>query len=42
MKLTEQEDKPPIGSSWRQLYGLVLILHTLIIIAFYLLTRYYS
>jgi hypothetical protein len=42
MKPIEQDEKPPIGSSWQQLYGIVLILHVLIVIAFYLLTRYYS
>lgn len=42
MKPIEQEEKPPVGGSWQQLYAIVLILHVLIVIAFYLLTRYYS
>jgi len=29
------DDKPPILSSWNQLYAVVLILHTLIIALFY-------
>lgn len=42
MKLIDQAEKPPIGSSWQQLYLSVLVLHAFIIVGFYLLTRYFS
>lgn len=33
---------PPIMKTWNQLYALVLILHALVILAFYLFTKAYS
>ena len=33
---------PPVFRTWNQVYAFVLILHALIIIAFYLFTRAYS
>ena len=41
-KAPEQDDKPPIANSWNQLYVIILILHALIIIAFYLFTEIYK
>ena len=36
------EDRPPIMGSWKRLYWLVILLHTVIIFLFYLFTTYYS
>ena len=35
-------DDPPILGSWRNMYLFVLILHLLLIIAFYLFSRAYT
>ena len=36
------EGQPPVFSSWGGFYAFVLILHTVILILFYLLTRAYA
>ncbi|MEL6943103.1 MAG: hypothetical protein AAFO82_10580 [Bacteroidota bacterium] len=41
-KAPETDDKPPILNSWNQLYLTILILHALIITAFYLFTEVYK
>ncbi|WP_168797471.1 hypothetical protein [Neolewinella litorea] len=35
-------DDPPILGNWRNMYLVVLILHVLLIIAFYLISRTYT
>ncbi|MCP9235981.1 hypothetical protein [Lewinella sp. JB7] len=35
-------EKPPILGHWRNIYAVVLLLHLLLIISFYLVTRIYS
>ena len=37
----EVED-PPILGNWKNMYTVVLVLHTLLIIAFYLISRAYT
>lgn len=37
-----EEGQPPILNSWKQLYWAVLIIHALIITAFYLFTHHFS
>lgn len=39
---TELADKPPILNSWNNIYAIVLSLHVLIIILFYLFSRAYA
>ncbi|MEM1122225.1 MAG: hypothetical protein AAGJ18_17400 [Bacteroidota bacterium] len=41
-RTTFKEDPPPIFQSWNQMYVFVLVLHTIIISLFYLLTKAYS
>lgn len=41
IKVMENE-KPPILGSWNRLYAFVLILHTILIILFYLFTIKYQ
>jgi hypothetical protein len=36
------DDPPRIFKSWNQMYVLVLVLHALIIFAFYMFTKIYS
>jgi hypothetical protein len=36
------DDHPPIFKSWNQMYIMVLVLHALIIFAFYMFTKTYS
>lgn len=36
------DDQPPIFRTWRQMYLFVLVLHALLIAAFYWFTRIYS
>jgi hypothetical protein len=38
----ELDDRPPILGSWKNLYILVLVVHAIIIVLFYLITRAYS
>lgn len=38
----EKEDKPPIFSSWQQMYIFVLISHTVILLLFYLFSKAFS
>jgi|GEM_PF-6149501 len=33
------EDKPPIMKSWNQLYAVVLGVHLVLLVTFYLITR---
>ncbi|MEM0991620.1 MAG: hypothetical protein AAF847_13620 [Bacteroidota bacterium] len=42
LKASEPEDKPPILNTWSQLYWIILILHALILSAFYLFTEFYK
>ncbi|MEM9888609.1 MAG: hypothetical protein AAF849_22120 [Bacteroidota bacterium] len=42
LETTAQEDRPPILKTWNQLYWIVLILHALVIAAFYLFTEFYK
>lgn len=37
-----EEDRPPILGTWRRFYWVVLLLHALFIVLFYLLTQWYS
>lgn len=37
-----REDPPPIFNSWKQMYVFVLVLHTVIIMLFFLFTKAYS
>lgn len=39
---TTKETPPPIMGSWKRLYWFVLILHTIIILLFYIFTKVYS
>lgn len=41
-KQEELDDRPPILSSWNNLYILVLVAHAIIILLFYLFTHAYS
>ena len=36
------DDSPPIFKNWNQMYITVLVLHALIIFAFYMFTKIYS
>lgn len=36
------EDRPPILGTWRRFYWVVMILHALLILLFYLITQRYS
>lgn len=38
----DSDDRPPILSSWNQIYAVVLILHAIIILLFYLFTHAYA
>jgi hypothetical protein len=38
----EAEDTPPIMGTWRRFYWLVMILHAIFILLFYLITKRYS
>lgn len=38
----ELDDRPPILGSWSNLYILVLVVHAIIIVLLYLITRAYS
>ncbi|WP_170110268.1 hypothetical protein [Flavilitoribacter nigricans] len=38
----DADERPPILSSWKQIYAIVLILHALIILMFYLFTHAYA
>ena len=38
----QREDPPPFGGSWRKLYTVVLVELVLLIVLFYLFTRYFS
>lgn len=38
----EADERPPVLSSWNQIYAIVLILHALIILFFYLFTHAYA
>ena len=42
MKDHQQEPPPPIFKTWNQMYAFVLILHVLLITAFYFFTEAYS
>ena len=37
-----EDSRPPIFSTWGQLYAFVLILHALLIFLFWLFTQYYK
>ncbi len=37
-----EPDDPPILGNWKNMYLVVLVLHTLLIIAFYLISRAYT
>lgn len=36
------DEQPPILSSWNQIYAIVLILHAIILVLFYLFTHAYA
>ena len=36
------DDAPPVLGSWRNLYALVLILHVILIVLFYLFSQAYA
>lgn len=36
------DNGPPIFKTWNQMYAFVLVLHALIILAFYIFTKFYS
>ncbi|MCB0629338.1 MAG: hypothetical protein R2824_27745 [Saprospiraceae bacterium] len=38
----DSDDLPPVLSSWNQIYAVVLILHAIIILLFYLFTHAYA
>jgi hypothetical protein len=38
----DSDDRPPVLSSWNQIYAVVLILHAIIILMFYLFTHAYA
>lgn len=38
----DADERPPILSSWNQIYAIVLILHAPIILLFYLFTHAYA
>ena len=40
--MSEPESPPPVLGSWNQLYGLVLTVLVVQVIAYYLLTRMFS
>lgn len=37
-----EEDVPPVLGSWRRVYSVVLVLHLLLILAFYFFSRAYT
>ena len=42
-KTTEPpNERPPIFRTWSQMYVFVLVLHAVLILLFYLFTKYYS
>lgn len=38
----DNDERPPILSSWNQIYAIVLLIHALIILLFYLFTHAYA
>lgn len=36
------DDAPPVLGSWKNIYGVVLVLHLLLLVAFYLFSRAYT
>ena len=37
-----EDDTPPVLGSWRNVYAVVLVLHLLLILAFYFFSRAYT
>mgnify|MGYP000565805223 CR=1 FL=1 len=38
----KEDEKPPVFGSWRRVYWFVAIFFVIEVVAFYLITRYYS
>ena len=36
------EEEPPVFKTWPQVYAFVLILHVIILLAFYVFTQYFA